>query len=109
MLADMLLAASSESLPERGVVQNLQRALGTVLDRGHEIARLAVLDLERDAADVAADEGPPLPQRLRHRQAEALARGLLDHDVGERLERVDLDRTDVVEVVEDVDVGVAVG
>ena len=31
------------------------------------------------------------------------------HDVGLRLEGVDLDRADVVEVVEDLDVGVAVG
>jgi hypothetical protein len=40
-------------------------------------------------------------------QAEALARRLLDDDVGVRLEGVDLDRADVVEVVEDVDVRVA--
>ncbi len=60
-------------------------------------------------AHVAADERPRLPQRLGDGQAEALAGGLLDHHVGLRLERVDLDRAHVVQVVEDVDVGVAVG
>src|SRR5215218_3613872 len=95
VLADMLLAAASKSLPERGVVQNVQRALGAVLHRRDEVTRLAVLDLERDAADVAADERAPLPERLGHGQAEALARGLLDHDVRKGLERVHLDRADV--------------
>ena len=53
--------------------------------------------------------GRPFHSASRHGEPEALARGLLDHDVGQRLERVDLDRADVVEVVEDVDVRVAVG
>ncbi len=79
------------------------------LGRGDEEAALAVLDLQRDAADVAADRRPSLPQRLGHRQPEALADRLLDRDVGLRLEGVDLDRPDVVEVVEDLDVGVGVG
>src|SRR3954453_14341059 len=99
------LPPPAEGLPECGVLQNLERALGAVLDRGDQVAGFAVLDLQRDPADVAADERATLPQRLADGQAEALLRGLLDHDVGERLERVDLDRPDVVEVVEDVDVG----
>ena len=53
--------------------------------------------------------GRALPDRLRDRQPEALAGRLLDQHVGVRLEGVDLDRADVVEVVEDVHVGVAVG
>ena len=53
--------------------------------------------------------GSRLPDRLGDGQAEALARGLLHDHVGVGLERVDLDRADVVEVVEDVDVRVAVG
>ena len=56
-----------------------------------------------------ADDRPRLPDRLRDGQPEALARRFLDHHVGVRLERVDLDRADVVEVAEDVDVGVVVG
>ncbi len=79
------------------------------LDAGDEEAGDAVLDLQRDAADVAADERARLPDRLGDRQPEALAGGLLDQHVGVRLERVDLDRADVVEVVEDVYVRVAVG
>ena len=73
------------------------------------IAGDPVLDLQRDPADVAADRGPPLPQRLGDRQAESLADRLLHADVGLGLEGVDLDRADVVEVVEDLDVRVAVG
>ena len=56
-----------------------------------------------------ADRRPPLPERLGDGQPEALADRLLQADVGLRLEGVDLDRADVVEVVEDLDVGVAVG
>src|SRR5918999_552517 len=75
---------------------------------GRYAARLAVLHLERDAALLAADERPGLPERLGDRQAEALPGRLLDHHVGLRLEGVHLDRPDIVEVVEDVDVGVTV-
>ena len=53
--------------------------------------------------------GRPFHSASDDRQPEALARRLLDHDVRERLERVDLDRADVGEVVEDVDVRIAVG
>ena len=106
--AHVLLARAPEPLAEVGLAQDAQRALGALLGRGDEEAGLAVLHLERDAADVAADERAALPERLRHRQAEALARGLLDHHVGLRLEGVHLDRADAVQVVEDVDVRVAV-
>ncbi len=102
------LPSPPERLAERRVAQDVERARRALLDGVDEVARLAVGDLQRDAADVAADERPALPQRLGDGQAEALARRLLDHDLGERLEGVDLDRADVVEVVEDVDVRVAV-
>ena len=97
------------ALPSAGSSMMSSARAGALLDGRDEVAGDAVLDLQRDPADVAADERPALPQRLGHGQAEALARRLLDHDVGERLERVDLDRADVGEVVEDVDVRVAVG
>ena len=83
------------------------RALGGLLGRVHQEAGLAVLDLERDAADVAGDRRAALPERLGDGQAEALADRLLQHHVGLGLEGVDLDRADVVEVVEDLDVLVA--
>ena len=50
-----------------------------------------------------------LPQRLGHGQPEALADRLLHQHVGLRLKGVDLDRADVVEVVEDLDVGIVLG
>ena len=108
VLAHVLLAAPAQRAAELGVAQELDRALGALLDAGDEVSGDAVLDLQRYAADVPADERPRLPDRLGDRQPEALAGGLLDQHVGVRLERVDLDRPDVVEVVEDVYVRVAV-
>ena len=65
------------------------------------------LDLQRNAADVVPPiVGRPFQKRLGDGQAEALADRLPKADVGLRLEGVDLDRADVVEVVEDLDVGV---
>src|SRR5215207_8021661 len=89
--AHVLLAAPSQRPPERRVLDDLERARSAVLHGRDEIARDAVLDLQWDPADVAADERPPLPERLGDRQAEALAGRFLDDDRGERLERVDLD------------------
>ena len=61
-----------------------------LLDRVDEVAVLAVADLQHDAAGAAADDRPALPEPLAHGEAEALAQRLLDHDVGDALERVDL-------------------
>ena len=101
------LPARPEPLAQLGVAEDLDARLGGLLGRVDQVAGLAVLDLERDAAHVAGDRGPRLPERLGDRQAESLADRLLQHHVGLRLERVDLDRADVVEVVEDLDVLVA--
>ena len=54
----MLLAAPAERLAERRVVEDVQRARRALLDGVDEVAGLAVLDLQRDPADVAADERP---------------------------------------------------
>ena len=77
--------------------------------RVDEEAGDAVVDLQGDPADVAADHRPALPLGLGDGEPEALADRLLHADVGLGLKGVDLDRADVVEVVEDLDVGVAVG
>ena len=50
------LPRAAELLAELGLAQDPQRAVGALLGRGDEEARLAVLHLKRDAAHVAADE-----------------------------------------------------
>src|SRR5205814_8761859 len=102
--AIVLLAGAAQLLAERGVAQDLERALRGLLRRVHEKARDAVLDLERNASYVAGDRGTDLPERLGDRESEALAQRLLQDHVGLRLEGVHLDRAHVVEVVEDLDV-----
>src|ERR1700730_414169 len=100
MRAHMLLAVFAERAPEHRVPQNGQRAFRALLDARNQIPGYAVLNLQGYAADVTPDERPGLPDRLRDRQPETLTRGLLDEHVGVRLEGVDLDCADVVEVVE---------
>ena len=78
-----------------------------VLDGVDEVAVHAVVDLERDAAAAPADDRPALPQPFADGEPEALAQRLLDHDVGRALERVDLHAADLLDVREQVDVGVA--
>ena len=56
-----------------------------------------------------ATVGPRLPERLGHGQPEPLPDRLLDDGRGMHLERVDLDGAHVVQVGQDVDVGVAAG
>src|SRR5262249_29199671 len=97
----VFLAGPAEPLAQLRVGEDLQAALGALLGGVDEEATLAVDDLQGDAADVAGDRRPPLPERLGVGEAEALADRLLQADVGLRLEGVDLDRADVVEVVED--------
>jgi hypothetical protein len=102
----VFLAGAPEALAELGVVEDLETALGGLLGRVDQEARYSALDLERDAAHVPGDGRPSLPERLGHGKPEALAGRLLKHDVRLRLEGIDLDRPDVVEIVEDLDVGV---
>lgn len=90
-----------------GIGQHLQAALGALRGGLDEVAGHAVLDLQRNAADVAADGGPAHPQGLGDGEAEALAVGLLQDHVGLALEGVGLYRADVVDVGEDEDVRVA--
>src|SRR5688572_8608241 len=73
MLAHVLLAAQAQRSAEAWVIEDGSHARGALLDAVDEVARLAVLHLQRDPAHVAADERPALPQRLAHRQAEPLA------------------------------------
>src|SRR3954454_16136310 len=82
VLAHVLLAGAAELLAELGLLEDAQGAVGALVGRPHEEAGAPVLHLERDAAHVAADERPSLPERLGHGEAEALARGLLDQHLG---------------------------
>ena len=107
LAADLLLAEQRHMPVLLGVGHDLQAALGALGGRADQVPGHAVLDLQRDAADVAADDRPALPEALGHGEPEPLARGLLQDHVGVALERVDLHRADVVEVGEDEHVGVA--
>src|SRR5690606_32133845 len=82
VLARVLLARLAEPLGELGIAQEIERALRRLLDRGDQKARLAVDDLQRDAAHVAADRRPALPERLGDGEPEALANRLLQDYVG---------------------------
>src|SRR6185437_17026451 len=73
LAARVFLAFAAERLAEPGVVEDLEAALGALLGGVDEEAGDAVLDLQRDAADVAADRRPPLPERLGDGQPEPLA------------------------------------
>src|SRR5690349_13225919 len=68
LLADVLLAGEPESAAEAGVLEDLPGTLGALVDARDEEAGDAVLDLQRDPADVTADERPRLPDRLRDGQ-----------------------------------------
>ena len=108
-----VLLAAQRALPRRGrVVEDLEARLRALLGRVRvdEPAGLAVLDLRRRSRR----RGSPTVGRVFQsasvtvRPKPSLDR-LLDHGVRVHLEGVDLDRADVVQVREDVDVGVAVG
>src|SRR5207248_7584525 len=64
----VLLARPSQALPELRLAQDAQSPLGAFLRRSHKEPGGPVLDLKRNAAHVAADERPRLPERLRDGQ-----------------------------------------
>src|SRR5262249_2340259 len=105
-LARVLLAGPPQAFRQLGVAQNAEGPLRGLLGRGDQESRLSVLDLKRDAANVPGDHGAHLPHRLGDGQAEPLAQRLLHDHIGLGLEGVHLDRAHVVEVVEDLDVGI---
>src|SRR5690348_1978663 len=109
ILAHYLAAALAHLARAGRIAHQFQHALGALFDARHQIARLAILNLQRNAADIAADDWAALPQPLRDGQAEALAERLLQHDRRHALEGVHLDIADAVHVREQVDIGIAVG
>ena len=78
-----------------------------LFDAVDEIAVLAVDDLHGDPAAASAYDRPALPEPFAHGQPESFAQRLLHHDVGGALERVDLHGTDLLDVRQEVDVGIA--
>jgi hypothetical protein len=54
-----------------------------------ELPTVQMFDLLEMTADCACDDGPGLPHRLSHSEAEPLLQTLLDHDRGQVLDRVD--------------------
>ena len=103
----MLRALGAERVGADRIGEQVDGALRALLDGVDEVAVVAVADLQLDAAGPSADHRPALPEPFAHGEAEALADRLLHHHVGDALERVDLHRTDLVEVREQVDVAVA--
>src|SRR5262249_10975904 len=91
VLAYVLTTVLPESPCEVGRIQQLLDPVRRPLDRVREDPRVAVRDLERDAADGARDDGLGLPERLRHGESEPLAQALLQNDRRGALQRVDLD------------------
>src|SRR3954467_14509872 len=86
LLAYVLLAGTPELLAELGLAKYLEGAVRALLGGRDQVTGLAALPLRGDAPHVPPEEGPPLPQRLRDGESEALARELLDHSLGLRLE-----------------------
>src|SRR2546422_1848414 len=94
-----VLLAAQRTLPRRlRLSQDLDARGRARLRRVDEPAGLAVDDLHPNPADVAGDSRPSLPQPFAHGQPEAFANRLLDDGAGVHLERVHLDRADVVQV-----------
>ena len=100
-----LPCAPSASAPTGSASRSMVRCRA-LLDRVDQVAVEAVADLELDPAGAPTDHGPSLPEPLAHGEAEALPQRLLEHHVGDPLERVDLHRTDLVQVRQQVDVAV---
>src|SRR5712692_264900 len=104
MTADPLPSGSSHRFPPRGILEELERPIGAFLDAGDEVAMNAVLDLQADSGDVAADHRDALPQGFAHDEPEPLAQRFRDRHVGLSLEHVHLERPDPTEIGEEVDV-----
>src|SRR5437763_3331738 len=104
--ADRFLARPPQPLAQARIAQDLQTPRRALLDARDQETGFAIGHLQGYSAHRAADQGPALPDRLGHRQTEPLTRGLLDHHIAMGLERVDLDRADIVQVVQYVDVRV---
>src|SRR5713101_3164713 len=96
--AHVLAALLAERVGAHGISEEIHRALRTLLDGVDEIAVESVADLQLDAAGPTSHDGATLPERFAHGQAEPFAQRLLQHDVGNALERIDLHRTDLVQI-----------
>src|SRR5688572_20514941 len=107
--ANVLLARERDLPGSRRIREDLETRFGALRRGRDEPAGLTVRDLVDDAADVAGDGRARLPERLADRQPEPFPDRLLDYGGRMHLERVHLDRADVVEVREDVDVGIGRG
>ena len=91
-----------------GSASSSMRALRALLDGVDEVAvvrRRRICSVMPPARPPTT--GRPFQSAFAHREAEALAQRLLQHDVGGALERVDLHRADLLDVREQVDVAVA--
>src|SRR6266700_5064018 len=72
-LPDASLRGLPEALPHGGIPQELHEPVPTLLRGVHQETADAVLDLQPDAAHVAADDRLLLPHGFRYDEAEAFA------------------------------------
>src|SRR5690349_21793296 len=72
VLTDYLAAKLTHLARPRRIAHQLQHALAAFLDAVDQIAGLAVLDLQWDASDIAANDWLALPQPFGDGQAESL-------------------------------------
>src|SRR5438270_11928602 len=90
--AHVLAAGGTHARDQLRRVQQVAQAEGRALHRAHDVPRDVVHDLLGQPADEATDHRLALPHRLGGTQAERLAHGLLQHDGGRALQRIDLQR-----------------
>src|SRR5665811_1146089 len=106
---DMFLACPPHDLCIHGIVQYPHALLGTLLNRVHQVSRLAIVDLLGDAADVAADGRLGFPQTFADSEAETFTGGFLDDDISSRLKGVHFQVAHVVQVGKDENIAVVAG
>src|SRR5262245_20080952 len=91
------------------VLEKEEASIGAATGVRHQEAGFAINDLERDSANLATNYGLAFPECFGYDQAEAFSGRLLDHDVGESLERIDFPVVNPIEIAKNVYVKVFSG
>src|SRR5215467_1318125 len=89
VFADSFSGCCTDLATQRRKLQELNDPLGRLLHCINQKTVLSVADLAPDAGDVSANHSGSLPHRFSDSKAEAFSDGLLQHDGGFSLQRVD--------------------